>query len=284
MHWFEQVGGTYQIASFNCKTNAIGELCKVSVKSRNALPTIHFPREACYLVSLGDGDFSFYMENVEKFSATLPEISDNTDTVLVNDVKLDSEHVHIAYTFVVGGDEKCAMVIYAIYDIENGKIVSVEKFHSAAVPGYVAIAADYSVVIASDKIVKHKCDEIEEKAKKVLYKWRQSLSDVIIFVEFERKLEKSEINISISKNNLVIKIRDLDISGKLFQPIDPDGSTWTISEGGVEIILQKGVERGWAQVMEDRDDGEEIYNAEFVAQVHQKIGHLTSDHPMTPFF
>jgi hypothetical protein len=38
--------------------------------------------------------------------------------------------------------------------------------------------------------------------------------------------------------------------------------------------------RGWSQVFKDIDDGEEIFNADFVAQVHQKLGHMTSEHAM----
>ena len=64
-----------------------------------------------------------------------------------------------------------------------------------------------------------------------------------------------------------MEIRDVKLEGELFQAIDPDQSSWEISPGGVEVTLEKAVERGWSQVYRDFDNGEEVYNKEFVDQV-----------------
>ena len=40
------------------------------------------------------------------------------------------------------------------------------------------------------------------------------------------------------------------------------------------------VGRGWSQILAENDFGEEIFNEEFVSQVNQNLGHLTSEHPM----
>ena len=76
-------------------------------------------------------------------------------------------------------------------------------------------------------------------------KWRKSLSDLVLFLPFDTKLTKNEIAISIERTKLTVKIRDFELEGKLFQMIDPDESTWTISPGGVEVMLQKVCTGGW---------------------------------------
>lgn len=287
IYWFDlHTDGAYYLSRINCKTNAIQQLRQVDVKSRNVLPTVHFPLEEMYVVSTGDGDFSLYTEDTHMFTMTLPNIEDNAGTILVNDVQCDSSSniLYIAYTFVRVGESKCAIVISAKFDATKGELISLDEFESAAVPSYVAISTDFSIVMAADRLIKHECDKVEKsKPKKVLYKWRQSLSDVVVFLEFESPVTKAEVDITIAKSDLTVQIRDLKIAGKLFQPIDPEESTWTISDGGVEILLAKVVERGWSQVLGnglDNDQGEELFNEEFVSQVHQSLGHLTTDHPL----
>ena len=73
---------------------------------------------------------------------------------------------------------------------------------------------------------------------------------------------------------------DIEFSGQLFDQIDHEASNWEISPGGIEITLQKEVERGWQNVLQENDCGEEIFNEEFVSQVRDRLSHLTSDHPM----
>ena len=107
-------------------------------------------------------------------------------------------------------------------------------------PSYVSIGPSSSLLLASDKLIRHKSDEAPAAppvAKK--FKWRQNLSDLVIFVDFESKVAKEEVKVTIGKANLEVKVRDVEFGGKLFLPIDPEESTWSIAPGGVEILLQK---------------------------------------------
>ena len=72
----------------------------------------------------------------------------------------------------------------------------------------------------------------------------------------------------------------VEFEGDLFDEIDPDESNWEISPGGIEISLQKKVGRGWSQILKENDQGEEIFNEEYVAQVHDRLKHMTTGNKM----
>ena len=73
----------------------------------------------------------------------------------------------------------------------------------------------------------------------------------------------------------------VEFEGDLFDEIDPEESNWEISPGGIEISLQKKVGRGWSQVLKENDHGEEIFNEEYVAQVHDRLKHMTTGTNLT---
>ena len=170
----------------------------------------------------------------------LPHIPDNIDAVLVNDVKLSQDRLSIAATYVTQNkEEKTAVVLLVSFERKNNRIESFEEFRSGSVPSFVALSEDGAILLASDKLISHKIDEILPKVPKKQFKWRQNLADLVIFLEFEEKVDKSEVRIEFRKNHLGVKVRDKILIGELFQEIDPDESTWVISPGGLEISLQK---------------------------------------------
>ena len=123
--------------------------------------------------------------------------------------------------------------------MKNFRIESVDEFRSGSVPSFVALSEDGAILLASDKLISHKIDEILPTVPKKQFKWRQNLGDLVIFLEFEEKVDKSEVRIEFRKNYLGVKVRDKILIGELFQEIDPEESTWTISPGGIEIALTK---------------------------------------------
>ena len=215
----------------------------------------------------------------------LPIVPDDAVPVLINHTKITDnlEELFICATYVI--DKQCT-VVYAQYELDTGRCTQHEVFNSAAVPSFVAIGANYDLVVLCDKLVKHACDEHQAPVKVVKYKWRQSMSEIVVFVELEAKPAKNQIDIKIERSKLQVNVANglkerVEFGGELFDQIDVDGSNWEISPGGIEITLQKGIERGWQSVLEQEADcGEEVFNEEFVAQVRDRLSHLTSDHPM----
>lgn len=156
---------------------------------------------------------------------------------------------------------------FSWFFLSDGKFIAADEFKGGAICSFVAISSDFAITFISDKLYRHKCDEKSPEPKKILYKWRQNLNDVVLFFEFDHKVDKSEVNVSVRRNHLEIAIRNVKLEGELFQAVDPDQSSWEISPGGVEVTLEKAVERGWSQVYKDFDFGDEVFNKEFVDQV-----------------
>jgi hypothetical protein len=181
--------------------------------------------------------------------------------------------------------DKLVTTSFLQYDLETGRLINSEHFQSSVTPSFVAIASNFDLIMVSDKILKHACDEKLPPAKVIKYKWRQNLQDLIMFIELESRPKKEDIKIAIFYNSIEVKVKnglngEIEFSGEFYADIDTDESNWEISPGGIEITLQKKVEQGWPNVLRENDQGEELFNKEFVDQVHQKLGHLTSDHPM----
>ena len=106
----------------------------------------------------------------------------------------------------------------------------------------------------SDKLINHSCDEKLPPVKVLKYKWRQNMSDLIVFIELDKRPEKGEIRIKISQRKLEVSVVNdhkgkIEFGGELFDQIDPEASNWEISPGGIEITLQKEIERGWQTVL-----------------------------------
>ena len=60
--------------------------------------------------------------------------------------------------------------------------------------------------MVSDKLISHKSDEKLPPPKIVLYKWRQNVQDLIIFIELEKRPIKDDISIHIERSRLKVKV------------------------------------------------------------------------------
>ena len=133
-----------------------------------------------------------------------------------------------------------AIVSFYNYDLQTSTLICLDEFEGGAIPGFVSISSDFSITIAADKLFRHECDNrAENEPNKSSFRWRQNLADLTLFVDFEKKLVKSEVEVVIKQSNISVNVREIEIVGELFQQIDPEESSWVISPGGLEITLQK---------------------------------------------
>ena len=61
--------------------------------------------------------------------------------------------------------------------------------------------------MVSDKLISHKSDEKLPPPKIILYKWRQNVQDLIIFIELEKRPIKDDISIQIERFKLKVKVK-----------------------------------------------------------------------------
>lgn len=77
------------------------------------------------------------------------------------------------------------------------------------------------------------------------YKWRQNQSHVEIFIPLPESFDKSKVQVDISPSAIRVELDERPIlSGKLFQDIKQDESTWYIVDNVLEISLLKRNRRG----------------------------------------
>lgn len=77
------------------------------------------------------------------------------------------------------------------------------------------------------------------------YKWRQNQSHVEIFIPLPESCDKSKVTVSLSPSTIKVELDERPIlSGKLFQNIKEDESTWYIVDNILEISLLKRNRRG----------------------------------------
>ena len=65
-----------------------------------------------------------------------------------------------------------------------------------------------------------------------VYFWRQGFEDVTVWFEPGETFTKSDVEIEIQNLTLDVSLKgETLLSGSLFRPIEPELSTWSITEG-----------------------------------------------------
>lgn len=155
---------------------------------------------------------------------------------------------------------------------------------------YVALEpGSESVLIISDKTPKWIYDsecpvEIPEKEEPVkkIYSWSQTGDKVTVWLTLPEETLKSDITVTVDDGQIEIQVKEINISGKLFQSVNKDLTSWTFENCKLEVLLTKE-DSGlmWNQLIPNDKSGEEIINPELVKEVHEKLAHLCSDKEVT---
>ena len=89
------------------------------------------------------------------------------------------------------------------------------------------------VVLPSDR----KADETIESAEKKepQYYWQQSTDDIKIWFGLPRDCVKDDIKIDVTDKNLTVSVKSqVFVQGNLFQRLNADLTTWSISDNRLE--------------------------------------------------
>eukprot|EP00933_Yihiella_yeosuensis_P050311 TRINITY_DN48099_c0_g1_i1.p1 TRINITY_DN48099_c0_g1~~TRINITY_DN48099_c0_g1_i1.p1 ORF type:complete len:363 (-),score=94.24 TRINITY_DN48099_c0_g1_i1:120-1127(-) len=83
------------------------------------------------------------------------------------------------------------------------------------------------------------------------YEWKQDTDEVEISVKVPTTAAKAEVKVVIQSKSLkVMHSGNVLIEGQLSAPIDPDGSTWTLSKGRVVVSMEKANPKPWPAVFQ----------------------------------
>ncbi|CAL4065743.1 unnamed protein product, partial [Meganyctiphanes norvegica] len=121
---------------------------------------------------------------------------------------------------------------------------------------------------------------IEKKLSKIDFMYTQESDSVTIWVQLSSSIAKKDLNVNIKSSEMSISVQDESLlQGEFENAIKVDESTWTISEGKLELSLTKANESlQWKRVFRSSElVGEELLDPTMVEEIHQRLAHLTTD-------
>jgi hypothetical protein len=86
------------------------------------------------------------------------------------------------------------------------------------------------------------------------YSWKQVDDEVEVTFKKEGLLkgDKKLVKVAFSKKHLLVTAKgEVLIDADLFGPTHPDESTWTLSDGVLQVMLGKGSDESWTQLTKD---------------------------------
>uniref|UniRef100_A0A8C4PZ05 NudC domain-containing protein 1 n=1 Tax=Eptatretus burgeri TaxID=7764 RepID=A0A8C4PZ05_EPTBU len=127
-------------------------------------------------------------------------------------------------------------------------------------------------------------DEDEnERQKVVLYRWQQSADDITVTFSLVECTVKADVEVEVKSHYLKVGLKGQEplLEGELAGPADAEGTTWLLSDGRLEITIQKVSAEGsqnWTEVVKGDQRGE--LDPEYVATAQEAVSQLTADHMM----
>ena len=98
-------------------------------------------------------------------------------------------------------------------------------------------------------------------------------------MSFEKHTSKHDLVVEIKGQSLkVVHKNQTYLDGELAHTVSADSSTWTLSDGKLEVILSKidkSVE--WNHLISNDLRGQKVLDAETAAEWHHRLIHMTAE-------
>ncbi|XP_041376317.1 nudC domain-containing protein 1-like [Gigantopelta aegis] len=111
------------------------------------------------------------------------------------------------------------------------------------------------------------------------YTWSQDSEDINIQFTVPAGVVKADIFLNLQADHIEFGVKNglTLLKGQVHDRVDVEASTWTIQGQRVELTLSKEVSGNWPEVVLGDTHGEMVLDTEQVAQIHERLAHLTSD-------
>lgn len=98
-------------------------------------------------------------------------------------------------------------------------------------------------------------------------------------MSFEKNTTKHDFVLDIQRQQLKVVFKsEIRLDGELLHSINVKESTWSLSDGKIEIILSKNDKSTvWSSLIVGDQRGQKVLDAESAAEWHQRLIHLTAD-------
>lgn len=159
------------------------------------------------------------------------------------------------------------------------KVSRTRSLIGTSVPKYASFRYQ-SLMVAAESHFKFVRDEPElpTKPESPVYSYIQSPEDVTVVFKLGLGTRKEDISVRIEPSFLDITVDGRTaIRGELEGLVD-SCSTWSAADGYLEVVLIKagGDDHRWKGVVKDDLRGEEVFDPEYIEDVHERLKHLTS--------
>ncbi|XP_059412025.1 nudC domain-containing protein 1 [Carassius carassius] len=174
------------------------------------------------------------------------------------------------------------------YDVRKRRMMK-----GKSIPHYAAVEPQgKGIVVASEKpfaftevdglpLKEPPVEDMEVENPGPIYFWQQTEEDVTLNVRLPEGTTKDDIRFKLTVDCLRVGVGDHAalLDGQLFAPVDPEASTWTITDDkSLEVSLQKRSEGAlWSEVVLGDRRGEYLMSDEQKSQLQQRLSYLTSE-------
>lgn len=113
---------------------------------------------------------------------------------------------------------------------------------------------------------------------KIRYTWAETPQEVMLWMIFEKHTSKHDLVIEIKQQNLkIVHKNQTYLDGELAHNVVVDSSTWSISDGQLEVILTKANQsQDWDHLVHGCLRGQKVVDAEAAAEWHHRLVHIAS--------
>ncbi|OQR67237.1 nudC domain-containing protein 1-like [Tropilaelaps mercedesae] len=126
-------------------------------------------------------------------------------------------------------------------------------------------------------ILPPKIDDQKESSVPPLYTYVQNNEDVVVVFRLGPDTSTRDVCVTIMPSTLEIKIRgEVVLEGALETVVDSGSSTWSIVDNKLEVTLMKCRAQRWKRVVKGDSKGEEVFEAAYLSEVHERLRHLTA--------
>ncbi|XP_059353274.1 nudC domain-containing protein 1-like [Daphnia carinata] len=114
---------------------------------------------------------------------------------------------------------------------------------------------------------------LDEAETKIAYTWMESPEEVTVWITFNKQTSKHDLVVKIeSQASKVVYKNQTYLVGELAHPISVESSTWTLSDGKLEIILSKiDKSLSWNHLIQSDLRGRKVLDPETAADYESVI-------------
>ncbi|KAL5022512.1 hypothetical protein ScPMuIL_001667 [Solemya velum] len=169
------------------------------------------------------------------------------------------------------------------------QLIGGRPFDYAALDGsgsalYLASDAQFKFVSDSLKPVIQYAEASNESGDKqtedrLKYTWSQADEDITAQFTVPPGVTKADLYLTLTHDTIDFGVKNSYsmLKGVLVGHVDVTASTWTIEGQRVELVLSKSSPENWSEVVVDDCHGEMTLDPEQIAQIHERLAHLTSE-------